>query len=295
MTSKRSTKYNVISSLSTYKEKLNSYSGSDNQLYSGHCDDINTIYSAESEHNINKNCEKAMMFLNHLVQHDSYMDEGCTYLYYWLYAEVLNKNQSIDIAIRLYEWLLTKYDDENGTETFKNHSNYLSRSMLENLIKLIKLYDHFNKFKQVSESASRNCECARECVNWYTDYVNECHAGSDVDFCNELENFRELYNGHMITESDCHDVQKVLPSVKRIDFTLVILIPLVTVLIISFIFFIMYKFTPFGSLIFLRFKRKKKMRNNIDQEIFELPQSTQMANGDFEDNYRISYKSLLNS
>lgn len=55
------------------------------------------------------------------------------------------------------------------------------------------------------------------------------------------------------------------------------------------------QFTSFGSLIFLRFKKKKQMRNNIDQEIYELPQSTQITNGNFEDSYRISYKSLLNS
>ncbi|SBT73500.1 PIR protein [Plasmodium ovale] len=296
MASWRNTKYNVVKSYNTYKDKLNFYKANESQVFIGDCDNFNTKYSTYSNYDILETCKTTMRFLNHSEeQNNSYVDEGCKYLFYWIYTEALKREIHIDTAFNIYEMLLQTYDDENDSYTLQEYIKNINKDMLFNLIKLIGLYENFNKLKEVSKPACKNCDCAKECVKWYTGYVEECHAGYDTDFCDELENFRDLYNEHMLSENDCVGVEKILPSTRRVGLAFAISIPLVTLLMMSFIFFILYKFTSFGSLLD-KMVKKKHIWNDIENDTYKMIHDTGMISHNSENSsYLISYNTSLNS
>ncbi|SBT54909.1 PIR Superfamily Protein [Plasmodium ovale wallikeri] len=292
--------YNVASSYSEYKQKLDSYKGSEEyRSYLGNCNEYTQKYLTGSQGNASTICHAVMYFLNHLKEHSdsSYIDKGCKYLFYWLYADVLNKEQSTENTLILYKELYDRYNsDEDSMNILDNHIKQINEVVSDNLVKLFGIYDIFKKLKEEFISQDNENKCTNDCVELYTRYVSECRKVYDNDFCNELKNFREVYNSYIQSIPSCKEEQYLLPPIEAFDMVSIILTPFLFILVTTLIFPILYKFTAFGPWLHRKFGKQKNIWDNINEETNCLIHSYNMENKNYQErNYNIAYNSSRNS
>lgn len=81
---------------------LECYKNDDQLIYTFNCDNFTNQYIKDVKGDVFKFCYAVMHFLNHLKENtDSYKDEGCKYLFYWLHVEVLEKKYPIEHTLML--------------------------------------------------------------------------------------------------------------------------------------------------------------------------------------------------
>ncbi|SBT58520.1 PIR Superfamily Protein [Plasmodium ovale wallikeri] len=267
---------------------------------------INEMSCSNIESYIKKNveyyrdpCKKISKYLNHLeeIHESTYVTKGCKYLNYLLYEKMLmNRKDGYSIQ-ELYENLKDMnmeigYLDENICE---NHIEEIKHDIYVNLKELYELYEKFNKLKNGPTSCTKdNCACANECANLYFSYEGKCNGDYHEDFCNELENFRGLYNDQMKNENCRDNAAKTLKSFKKNN-TVIILIPFILILVTSVFSFIFYKFTPYGSWIFTRIMKKRRTQKYVYHETLELQHIPEKTNRNLRnDEYNIKYNNVGN-
>ncbi|KMZ96407.1 hypothetical protein PVNG_05869, partial [Plasmodium vivax North Korean] len=132
-----------------------------------------------------------------------------------------------------------------------------------------------------------------QCVKSYNDYLKLCHNDNDHEFCNELEKFRYKYKDR-VAHLNCVDVPKTLESTRPFD-SFVILLPFTIILVLTFILFILYKFTGIGPLLRLQMRKKKYKSSDLDQQKNTMQQTYGTISKKSGNNmYKISYPSVGN-
>ncbi|SBT84097.1 PIR protein [Plasmodium ovale] len=262
------TKYKVASSNKLYKEKLSSYSSGAVPANIRGCDNSSIEHISVTINDFPKLCSTAIQFLTYLKENsDTYRDEGCKYLYYWLYVEKFTRNISMENISILYKTLNDIFNkNNNGLNSLNNYINKTTINTFDKLVKLTELYEKFNQFMTDTTQRSPERKCQSDCFNLYTKHVHECRNGDDKDFCYELKNFREQHNAYIQTVLDCKEEQYILPPVYSLDTSSIILISLALILVTSFILPLLYKFIPFGPWIHHKLAKKKNTWDNISQE-----------------------------
>lgn len=131
------------------------------------------------------------------------------------------------------------YLDENICE---NHIEEIKHDIYVNLKELYELYEKFNKLKNGPTSCTKdNCTCVNECANLYLSYEGKYNGDYYQYFCNELENFRGLYNDQMKNENCGDNVDKTLKSFKKNNTVIIIFIPFIIILVTFIFSFLFYK------------------------------------------------------
>ncbi|SBT84691.1 PIR protein [Plasmodium ovale] len=287
-------KYNVVTSYKEYKKEISKYNSEDSIINFPGCASVKYENINISDDDFPKLCSTAIQFLSHLkVNSDNYKEDGCKYLLYSLYVDVLKRNTTIDKSLILFQNLNNLFnDDYNGENTLDKYINNLSINSSNNLIKLIDMYVQFDKFQIEFKSKPQINKCTSDCVQLFKGYLDECRKGNDYDFCYELKNFREQYNEFIENVIICEDQKYLLPPVEMIDAKGMIIIPSVITIITAFIIPILYKFTAFGPWI----RRSIGIRNNIFENINEETNNqiytSEMVNKNSERrNYNVVYSS----
>ncbi|SBT73393.1 PIR protein [Plasmodium ovale] len=240
------------------------------------------------------NCERGIKYLTHLKTYDNLddRDKGFRYLCYWIYSDVLKDNKSIENVLNIYKEFHKKYEEFEGYE-FDGYLKEFSTDILKNLINLTDLYKIFNSFKDARDNSCTNEGQVQQCAEKYNIYVDECYAGDDDDFCDELENFKQTYENYMKTSSCPETIPKILPPIKRHNIGATVSIPFAIILVISFFLFILYKFTPFGLHVSSILNRKKTIYNDLEQDTNEFIFNSKKPDINSENKkYSLSYHSV---
>ncbi|SBT57169.1 PIR Superfamily Protein [Plasmodium ovale wallikeri] len=292
MSFKKKTIYNVANLFDVYKNQLDAELEDDFFLGIHECTNFSSPYL---DNGVSDNiCQRSIKYFSHLKEqvNSDYIDQGCRYFCYWLHDKILKNQKPVDNTINLYKQLLQKYKDYEEAYVFQEYIEHFNNDMLANLIKLIELYGKFNIIKKKITSCD-NCDCVQASADLYNHYVDECYTCNDNDFCDELENFKHTYENHMNTENCPEVVPKILPPIKRYNLAPIVSIPFVLTLVVSFVFFILYKFTTVGLRIRSILKTKKSIYNDIDQETNELMYISGKYNVNSKNNeYSLSYQSV---
>ncbi|KMZ89362.1 hypothetical protein PVBG_06282 [Plasmodium vivax Brazil I] len=119
------------------------------------------------------------------------------------------------------------------------YNSYIEDDKIKTLKLIYNLYYKFDKLKHYEKCQSTNCKCAQECVNLYTQVLNDCNRDVNADYCNELDKFRQKYHAHMNNNNRCDKKYKYLPSPIKSNIA-VISVPIVITLT-AFILFLLYK------------------------------------------------------
>ncbi|SBT73803.1 Plasmodium vivax Vir protein, putative [Plasmodium ovale] len=291
----KETIYSVVSSYDTYKNVLESEDEGYGSFHLANCDlfRIPHLDTSNSAHI----CQSSIKFLSYLKGRDQwpYIEKGCKYLYYWIYDKVTNQNKSVENALTIFNEFLKKHEDFEESYKFDKYLRHFNNPMLDKLIRLFELYDGLKIIKRL-QSPSDKCECAKNCANKYIPYLDECYAGNDNEFCDELENFKHAYDGAMKGETCSEDIPIILPPVKRHNIAALLSIPFAVILVFSFVFFIFYKFTPLGLQIHTVLNKKKSVHNYLEDETENFLHSTDKFNIYSQNNeYSIQYQSVEHS
>ncbi|SBT58932.1 PIR Superfamily Protein [Plasmodium ovale wallikeri] len=190
----------------------------------------------------------------------------CKYIYYWLYNEAESGKLSVSNATELYLKLMEILDSVD-LEYYKSKINIISYDIFENVKSIYELYDNLNGFKtDKTEPITNRCHYVETCFNSYMKYEEECSQNHSNALCNEMENFRSEYNKYMKEISACGQDKQMLPSFKSHNIAVIVLIPLFIILVIVFLLYYLYKFTPYGSYIYPLIRKKKHIWSNLDKE-----------------------------
>ncbi|KMZ82925.1 hypothetical protein PVIIG_05671 [Plasmodium vivax India VII] len=160
----------------------------------------------------------------------------------------------------------------------------ITSELFSKIQSLIALYKSLTEIL-ISEKKDA-CQRNKICVKLYEDYKDTCDLNTDHHLCNEVENFRRTYNHLMYKTYKCNEFE-YLPSYQKHDVIYSITTSIVALSAISFVSFISYKFTPFGSWIRNRISGGNNLMNKIDKENRE----AQYASERQDTPYRVGYHS----
>ncbi|SBS93184.1 PIR protein [Plasmodium ovale] len=287
------TNNNVAELYKKFKNEIVSYTNSDIPLWMPGCNNFNNQHIDNSKYEAPKLCAIAVNFLNQLkIKYDpSQEEDGCKYLYHWLNTEAVKSKTSIENTLDLYKELNDIFNEHNdGDHMFDKYRYKMNTHTCKKIDKIIGLYELFNKFESQYVSKPSEVNCTSNCSELFTSYVNECRKLYDYDFCNRLKIFREYHNTFIQKVMRCDGEQYILPPVDKFNIVGIILIPFVLILVTSFIFPILYKFTPVGPWIRHKFGKKKNIWYNINEETDKLINAYEMEeHKSSKQNYNIAY------
>ncbi|SBS92981.1 PIR Superfamily Protein [Plasmodium ovale curtisi] len=294
--------YNAAYSNYIYKNKLDSYKNEREKKNLNGCGEFTSEHLNDKDDH-HKICEAVILFLSHLNEKQNitynnntyediiYKDNGCKYLFYWLYTHVKSNEQPFKNTLILYNQLYKIYNEQHkGLNIFNEYINVMNEHTIE---KLVKLTDMYNKLEHFYEKASQESEekCTSDVKDLYTKYLDECKYGYDYDFCDELKNFRKKYNSFIRKVVKCEE-QYLLPPVERFDTVSNTIIPFTLISFISLILPILYKFTAFGPWIRQLVFKNINVLDNINEDINDSLQIYEREN-DYSKTrgYNIAYSS----
>ncbi|SCA82148.1 VIR protein [Plasmodium vivax] len=189
-------------------------------------------------------CKKATHYLGEIEKNKNvpqYIEDGCKYFFYWLQVEVLKDETLGSKILMFYQEVLNEYEKTASNEEFPKYLNIINEHDIQNFIDIVDMYKNFYDFKKDKEESGKDkCSYADKCFRLYNKNIEVCKAGSDYDFCYELDNFRNEYNKYMKENIQCEDSLKILPSYRTYDTVVITTIPCV-IIFVACLFFFLYK------------------------------------------------------
>ncbi|CAI7718309.1 hypothetical protein, conserved [Plasmodium vivax] len=263
-------------------------------IYDEQCKKPSSIYPVTS-FSLSTDCIKCMKYLKHLddgFRDDDHKKQGIIYLYLWLYNyekknSIFNGSTKSNLKkiMKLYEDISDP--DANIHNVHGNHMEVILNDKLNDLFYLYKKLDNF----QNNSECTNKCNCAQECVDTYKQSLEKCNNYGNAYLCNELEKFREKYNNDKPFQAECPNVDSYLPY-KNFSTSVIILISFITISVVSSLFFILYKFTPFGSCVGFRSKRPQRIYSNFTNEEANLLYTSGRNRTPEAKPYNIAYNSI---
>ncbi|SCA60017.1 VIR protein [Plasmodium vivax] len=204
----------------------------------------------------------------------------CEFTNYWFYGKL----KSID-KIKNYKTLLQYLFEELANfEDCEKHTEAIDDTTYSYLEILVELYEKFYGFEEASSAQDQErCEKGRKCVQDYKSHGITCKSNGNNSFCNELENFRVLFNNNLKSKNKCDNIEE-LPSFQGPSLAATISLPVSVMSVISFFSFITYKVVyPLGSWINPKLVKKKRPINELLHESGNRENNTNMRQ------YNIAY------
>ncbi|SBT73341.1 PIR protein [Plasmodium ovale] len=217
----------------------------------------------------------------------------CKYLNY-----ILNSNKKFNqFSTYAASKLFDAYKElSTNLNTCTSHIEYIEKKdVLEKLIKLYNLQDYMNKIeKSMKTSETEACDCAKKFATHYEDNKHSCHEHDMDGFCIQLKSLEQSFFQYM-NGKNCPQIQKTLEVIIENSRTPSYIVPTVMILVIPLIFFIFYKFTPFGYWINLLIRRRKNILKNITEDTTSLQDTSEHKSSETNYKFNIKYNSLENS
>ncbi|SBS82068.1 PIR Superfamily Protein [Plasmodium ovale curtisi] len=319
--------YDAVSSFHKCEANFNSVTKKPDASHNGVCKSISTSLQ-DDESNLMTPCKRITMYLKYLNDKTTRVDIplNCKYINYKLNDEVRKlENTSYEHSDLYSKWIAVYRSSPQDISTIcKENMQHLDDVIFKKIQDLYNMYHKYNKYITTSGS-SNSIECTEftECVNSYNNYESICTKSSDKNFCNALDSFRIYYQSYSASVvSKCIGTQVLLRSFQMstedgqsfidggeleedddyIDpFGLQyigtnIFIMFTIIILLSFLFFILYRFTPFGYWLRPRIKNKIKILKIIYEKSTKLYRNTRNEEKDsLKDPINLQYHSMSNS
>ncbi|SBT02318.1 PIR Superfamily Protein [Plasmodium ovale curtisi] len=251
-----------------YQENIAFYESDREHTNMYQCNELTYTYFKNAQDNISKVCNTVLSFLNDLKVHNvsNYRDNGCKYLFYLLHSKTIDSETSfervLDFTKKLNDIFNEHYD---GLHKLDIYINQMNKDTFDKLKKIINLYEAFNTYISKIKPPYNSVDRSSECIDLFVSYANECRQEYDFFFCNELKHFREQYNAFIDKVISCKGEKRLLPPVEFFNTVHVIIIPSFLILLTSFAFPLLYRFTAFGPWIRSLIDKDKKMLYDINE------------------------------
>ncbi|CAG9484547.1 unnamed protein product [Plasmodium vivax] len=267
------TTYNFVSLFPEYKLKMDAHIEKPPNEYESSCQGITKNHLSNKDINVKNSCLIVMAYLNDIrtTYYNKDIVSHCKYVYYWLYEFLLINLGNDKIVLQYYNDILNKYNEKQDSSICVGTVEEFDEEKYGKISVLYNVYEKYYRFTKNIQACSNDfCTCGDECIKDYKAHIQKCTDPSNYEFCNELENFRTIYNTHIASDNSCDNMPKYLPPFLIIHISYIILIPITILLVISFFIFFLYKYTPFGSRLCPLKKKRRQIRSNINEEIHQL-------------------------
>ncbi|SBT73380.1 PIR protein [Plasmodium ovale] len=290
----KETKYNFVSTLDAYKAMFGSGITDESPLTSEKCKsscigDLNNI-------SLNNDCNKAVHYLTKLKENSHLSRQSsCIYLYYWIYKDVLHKNETPNDTEKVYKSFKSVYEEyQDDSEACEIYTEYINKYIFDKIEKLIELHENFDTFQSSpNPTKEEDCIYAKTCYEKYNLHADEFCKDGWNEFCDELYNFKERYDKGMKSITTCgEDIPKTLPSLIG-NSTFVFLVPFVMVFLMPLILFILYKFNLLPRWLQTLIRSKKITHDYISQEEHQLHHTSREPKENMKGSpYNLAYHSV---
>ncbi|VVA00092.1 PIR protein [Plasmodium vivax] len=273
--------YNFVSSYAKYEKIINVSNDEITEVKTDSCN--RRIFTKNcSDESFFRKYLIAKNYLNHIKKHDPPVDikDACKYLSYWAYQEVL-KDSAYSYNVPTF---LDKVMKAESIDVCNGYTENITEEVFLEIKSLIDLYKSLAEILISTEQDA--CQRNDKCVELYENFQDNCELKSDNHLCNEVEKFRKTYNHLMYKTYKCNEFE-YLPSYQKHSEVSSITTPIVAFSAMSFVSFITYKFTPFGSWIRNRISGGNNLMNKIDKKNKE----TQYNSERQDTPYRVGYHS----
>ncbi|GAB69893.1 hypothetical protein PCYB_006420, partial [Plasmodium cynomolgi strain B] len=195
------------------------------------------------EDHFDKVCRVAYNYLSSLgFNNDKVMDEGCKYLYYGIYNNILKNEECNYDKLRFYKMLLNEYFENSGTWlSYESYTDNMHKHIDEKNNDLMEMYDNFYNFmNSLNNQKGIPCKYAEKCINIYKECMKKCQT-NDEWFCLQLEDFKKRHYQYMEDYFPCNTLQNFFPYIGRSKQKVIILTPIIPITLILSILYILYK------------------------------------------------------
>ncbi|VUZ99991.1 PIR protein [Plasmodium vivax] len=279
--------YDYVKNFPGMKKLIDTKTAGDSSSYQAQCKSFNPDKLNASDANgeqFDNSCSKIYKYFTDVVTVSNPPKAAlCKYINYWLYG-ALNEKGKPNYSTLLGE-LYQKITKLGACGTYKIE---ITPEIYKDLNLLYELYDDFNKFKDESlVSTKETCEHGKTCIQKYKDNAKNCHYNYKNGLCMNLINFKYEYDEHIAKMTGCKKDIENLETIKT-DLEAIILLPFVTMTLISFILIFLYKFTSFGSWIRPKLGMKNKT-NKLEKKMQELQNISEIEGRRYKLPYHTSY------
>ncbi|GAB69926.1 hypothetical protein PCYB_006750, partial [Plasmodium cynomolgi strain B] len=192
-------------------------------------------YLDEEDDSFNIGCANAYSHMTELALNPN-ISGFCEYTNYWFYGKLKSAYK-----ITYNDILRAFFNGVGNFEDCVELTEAIDERTYIDLKKLDELYEKFYNFKNKSSTQDSNrCKTGIECAQEYKNHESTCKGNGNNGFCNELENFRNLFNTHLKSVIECKNIEE-LPSFQGSPLAATISIPVSVMSLISFFSFITYK------------------------------------------------------
>ncbi|GAW84085.1 variable surface protein [Plasmodium gonderi] len=260
--------YDYISSFPGCKKTLEDQKAKRDRSYIGKCEDIMKKYLTDNSSDNYIICTTAMSYIDNLSRYKNEIPQNilCSYLYYWIYHELLKKGKSCDTK-NLYQKFMSIYDYPGIHNPCKTYADNITSN------------DNFEKVKYLYETSL--------CLRTIEHDEEICE---DNHFCATLKNIIKTYNDKNISELCECDKPERLSSMQTNTKANIIITILVT-LVVLLLLFIFLKYTSFLTRLPYKLRRKISEFINKEEEMNMLHQHEDFNSISMNNGYNIVYNS----
>ncbi|SBS90514.1 PIR Superfamily Protein [Plasmodium ovale curtisi] len=269
--------------------------------------------------------------LNKYQEHVPYNECDIDYLNYWLNNELTSIAPDKICKKSFYKNMLSKNNTNHMLRKLNGKILDIEENVLKDMNVLYMLYKYFKEIKEIISNGNSNkediIEHANKCVGEYKKFIQRC-TEYKTNFCKALKIFKDKYEEINLCDYNLDKwkneklpaltaegnalVKVCTPSVKRVEEALLedretiigsvadpshidtktITISVVATSGISFIFFILYKFTSFGQFLSYRMNNDENVWENMDEKMNNLSYTSDYEHINSEKTpYNIAYNS----
>ncbi|GAB69759.1 hypothetical protein PCYB_005080, partial [Plasmodium cynomolgi strain B] len=224
------------------KVRENSQKGVEVSQCEGYIESNLNGYLDEEDGSFNKGCANALSHISDIRYgpKSNTLPGFCEYTNYWFYGKLKSTYK-----IKYYKILLDFFKGLGNFEDCIEYTESIDDPKYNYLNKLDELYDNFYNFEKQSSTEDQNrCVKGEICAQEYKKHGSTCKGNGNNRFCNELQNFRNLFNNHLKLIKKCDKIED-LPSFQGSPLAATISIPVSVMSVISFFSFITYKVGKF--------------------------------------------------
>ncbi|GAW83987.1 variable surface protein [Plasmodium gonderi] len=209
--------YDYISSFPECKKELKVQKAKVDTSYTNECEKIMKIYFPDDSSNNNIICTTSMSYIDNLSRFNIDIPKNilCSYLYYWIYHELLKKGKSCDTK-NLYKKFMSIYNYGG----IHNPCQYYADNITSN--------DNFEKVKYLYETSL--------CLNTIEHDEEET---VDNPFCKALKDIINNYNDANMSKLCKCDKQEMSSSIQTNTKDIIIISILVTLVILLLLFYVL--------------------------------------------------------
>ncbi|SBS93743.1 PIR Superfamily Protein [Plasmodium ovale curtisi] len=258
--------YSFVSLFSDYSEKFKQVVTQDKEVipYEAQCGQMKMRLFQSNLFN-KEHCQNNLKYIKHLSNQnpDNETNKRCSYFNYILNCEAndLIPKDYRSNYIDSYLLLLSNYKNVCYLSI-----ELIEEDVFEKIKNIHNMYELLNKVKPHTTTCTDEC-CAnaKKCAVTYERHIHNCYDDSTDNFCLELAKIKAVYEKYMKTAiKTCTDAKELLTPPMQNNSGVSILISCTILLVIPFILFVSYKFTPLSSWISPRIHKLKRIFNNTD-------------------------------